>query len=131
MNALLNALHHPKAGFLILRLSVAGLLLLHGIAKLLNGVAGIQGMLGKVGLPSFVAYGVFFGEVIAPLMVIFGFWVGPAAIVMAINMLFAIGLAHTNELFQLGRTGGWALELQGLFLFGSIAIALMAPPRKH
>ena len=131
MNALLNALYHPKAGFLVLRWSVAILILLHGIAKLLNGVAGIQGMLGRAGVPGFVAYGVFLGEVIAPLLVITGFWVGPAALVMAINMLFAIGLAHTSELFTLGKSGGWALELQGLFLFGSIAIALMAPPSKR
>jgi putative oxidoreductase len=131
MNALLNALYHPKAGFLILRLSVAGLMLLHGIAKLMNGVAGIQGMLGKAGLPASVAYGVFLGEVIAPLMVIAGFWVGPAAIVMAINMVFAIVLAHSHQLFEITKTGGWALELQGLFLFGSIAIALMAPPSRR
>lgn len=131
MNALLNALHHPKAGFLILRWSVAILILLHGIAKLLNGVAGIQGMLGKVGLPPLLAYGVFLGEVIAPLLVITGFWVGPAALVMAINMLFAIGLVHMSELFTLGKSGGWALELQGLFFFGSLAIALMAPPSKR
>ena len=72
----------------------------------------------------------FIGEVIAPLMVIFGFWVGPAALVMAINMLFAIALAHSSQLFQLSNTGGWALELQGLFLFGSVALALLAPARR-
>lgn len=131
MQTLLNALHHPRAGFLILRWSVAGLMLFHGVAKLFKGVGGIEGMVTAMGLPAFVAYGVFFGEVLAPLLVIVGVFVGPAALVMAINMLFAIALAHSGDLFLLGKSGGWALELQGLFLFGSLAIALMAAPSKR
>lgn len=131
MQTLLNVLHHPRLGFVILRWSVAGLMLLHGVSKLLNGVAGIEGMLGQAGLPPYLAYGVFVGEVLAPLLVIVGRFVGPAALVMAINMLVAIALAHRAELFTLGKSGGWALELQGLFLFGSLAIALMAPPSRR
>ena len=131
MQTLLNALYHPKLGLLILRWSVAGLMLLHGVAKLTKGVAGIEGMLTQAGLPAFVAYGVFIGEILAPLLVIAGFYVGPAALVMAVNMVFAIGLAHMGDLFALGKTGGWALELQGLFLFGSLAIALLAPPSRR
>lgn len=131
MQTLLNALHHPRAGFLVLRWSVAGLMLLHGLSKLTKGVAGIEGMLAQVGLPAFMAYGVFIGEVLAPLLVIVGVFVGPAALVMAINMVFAIVLAHSGELMMLGKSGGWALELQGLFLFGSLAIALMAAPSRR
>ncbi|MBA3590548.1 MAG: DoxX family protein [Methylibium sp.] len=129
MQSLLNALYHPRAGFFILRWSVAGLMLFHGVAKLMKGVSGIEGMVTSAGLPGFVAYGVFIGELLAPLLVLIGVLVGPAALVMAINMVFAIALAHTGELLALGKSGGWALELQGLFLFGSLAIALMAAPR--
>jgi putative oxidoreductase len=123
MQTLLNALYHPRAGFLILRWSVAGLMLFHGVAKLMKGVGGIEGMLAGAGLPAFLAYGVFIGEVVAPVLVIIGVLVGPAALVMAINMAVAVALVHTGELLQLGKQGGWALELQGLFLFGSLAIA--------
>ncbi|MBA3598370.1 MAG: DoxX family protein [Methylibium sp.] len=129
MQTLLNALYHPRAGFFILRWSVAGLMLFHGVAKLMKGVSGIEGMVTSIGLPAFVAYGVFIGEVLAPVLVLIGVLVGPAALVMAVNMVFALALAHSGELFTLGKSGGWALELQGLFLFGSLAIALMAPPR--
>lgn len=129
MRTLLNALYHPRAGFFILRWSVAGLMLFHGVAKLMKGVSGIEGMVTSMGLPAFVAYGVFIGEVLAPVLVLIGVLVGPAALVMAVNMVFAIALAHAGELLTLGKSGGWALELQGLFLFGSLAIALMAPPR--
>ena len=117
------------AGKLLLRLTLGLLMLLHGIAKLTNGVDGIEGMLEKHGLPAVIAYGAFIGEVVAPLFVIVGLFTRPAALVMAVNMLFAIGLAHADEIFTLGKQGGWALELQGLFLFGAIAIALLGAGR--
>ncbi|MEW5919003.1 MAG: DoxX family protein, partial [Gemmatimonadota bacterium] len=59
-------------GKLFLRLSVAGLLLLHGIFKVKNGVAWMAGPLGAVGLPAFVAYGVYVAEVVAPIFAILG-----------------------------------------------------------
>ena len=127
---MLKLLHHPRVGFHILRLAVAGMMLLHGIAKLMKGVDGIEGMLVSKGLPGWLAYGALIGEVVAPLLVIANVFVGPAALVMAVNMLFAVGLAHAGQVLALGRSGGWAIELQALFLFGSIAIALMAPPSR-
>ena len=44
-------------------------------------------------------------------------------------MLFAFALVHTGELTSLGQTGGWALELQGMFLFTAIALTLLGPGR--
>ena len=116
-------------GKLLLRLTVGGLMLLHGIAKLTHGVDGIEGMLEKHGLPAFLAYFAYVGEVVAPLCVILGLFTRPAALLMAVNMLFAIGLAHSEQLFELGKQGGWALELQGFYLFGAIAIALLGAGR--
>jgi putative oxidoreductase len=116
-------------GRLILRLALGLLILLHGIAKLMGGVAGIVGMVEKAGLPGAVGYLVYVGEVLAPLLVIVGFWTRAAASVIAINMLFAIGLAHTSQLFELSKTGGWAIELQGMYLFTAIAVALLGAGR--
>jgi putative oxidoreductase len=106
-------------------------MLLHGVSKLGTGVGGIQGMLANAGLPGVLAYGVYVGEVLAPLMVILGIYPRPAALAMAVNMLFAVGLAHASQIAQLNpKTGGYALELQALFFFGALAIALLAP-RSH
>ncbi|NKQ10577.1 DoxX family protein [Pseudomonas sp. SST3] len=116
-------------GKLVLRVSVALLILLHGIAKLQNGIDGIAGMLGGYGLPAFIAYGVYLGEVVGPILVIIGLFTRIGALLMVGNMLFAFGLAHLQELFSLGQSGGWALELQGMFLFGSISIALLGAGR--
>lgn len=114
-------------GKLVLRLTLGILMLMHGIAKMRYGVSGIEGMVASQGLPGFLAYGVFVGEVFAPLLVILGFYARIGGAIMAINMVVAIALAHSSQLFDLGKTGGWALELQGFFLFTSIAVALMGP----
>ncbi|WP_312480171.1 DoxX family protein [Stutzerimonas nitrititolerans] len=112
-------------GKLVLRLSVGMLMLLHGIFKLQNGVGGIAGMLGSQDLPGFLAYGVYLGEVVGPVLVIIGLYTRVGAVLIIGNMLVALALAHSQELFSLGSMGGWALELQGMFLFGAVAIALL------
>lgn len=114
-------------GKLLLRLTLGILMLLHGIAKLRYGVSGIEGMVQSHGLPGFLAYGVFIGEVIAPLLVIFGFYARIGGLIMAFNMVVAIVLAHSTQLFDLSKTGGWELELQGFFLFTALVVALIGP----
>lgn len=120
---------NDDTGKLILRLLLGILILLHGIAKLSSGVGGIAGMLTSSGLPSGLAYLAYIGEVVAPVLLIVGVFTRPAALVIAINMVFALYLAHTSQLFTLTKTGGWALELQGMFLFTAVAIAFLGAGR--
>lgn len=122
-------LENADLGKLIIRLTLGGLLLFHGIAKLLNGVGFIEGELASHGLPGFLAYGVFVGELIAPLMVILGYQTRIGALLIVFNMLVAIALVHANELLALGRSGGWALELQAFFLFTAVAVIFLGPGR--
>lgn len=117
------------AGKLILRLAVGLMILLHGIKKLTNGIGGIQAMLESVALPGWFAYGVYVGEVVAPIMLIVGFYGRVGAALIAVNMLVAIGLAHPNDVLTLTRTGGWAIETQALFLFSAVALMLLGPGR--
>jgi len=116
-------------GKLLLRLALGLLIILHGISKVINGLAPILGAVEKAGLPQPVEYLVYVGEVLAPLLVIVGFWTRPAALVIAINMIFAVALVHTSQLFTLSKTGGWALELQGMYFFTAVAIALLGAGR--
>ena len=120
---------YEDAGKLLLRLAVGLLILFHGVAKITGGIDGITGMLAKSGVPAGVGYLVYVGEVVAPLFVILGAWTRPAALVIAINMLVAVALAHLNDLFSISKTGGYALELQALFLLSAIAIALLGAGR--
>jgi putative oxidoreductase len=116
-------------GKLVLRVALGVLILLHGIAKISSGVGGIAGMLSGHGLPGVLAYLVYVGEVLAPVLLIVGIYTRPAAWLVAINMLVAIWLAHLKDLTVLTKNGGWALELQGMFLFAAIAVALMGAGR--
>ena len=118
---------NENIGKLILRLSLGGLILMHGISKLTGGIGFISDTVTGAGLPAFLAYGVYVGEVLAPLLLIAGFYSRIGAGLIAVNMLFAIGLVHGAEFFTLNQTGGWALELQGMFLFTAIALVLIGP----
>ncbi len=121
----LNALFdHSRAGILLLRWTLAILMIFHGWAKVQSGVGGIAGMLSANGMPGFIAYGVYLGELIAPLMLLVGFWVVPAALVIAINMVFAFVLAHTGHVFDVTSSGGWRLELQAFFFVSALVVAL-------
>lgn len=116
-------------GKLILRLAIGGLLLLHGISKLMGGVDWLAQMLEGKGLPGVLAYGVYIGEIIAPILLIIGFRTRIAALIVAFNMLFAIVTAHAAEIFTMGKTGGWAIELPALFLLGALAIFFLGAGR--
>ena len=116
-------------GKLVVRLALGILILLHGIAKLKGGLSGIEDMLAAQGLPTFLAYGALVGEVLAPLMLILGFYARIGALLVVVNMLFALVLAHLGQLGMLNEQGGWALELQGMFLASALALALLGPGR--
>ena len=109
-------------GLLILRLSIGGLMLLHGISKIFNGIGGIEQMVTGLNLPAIFAYGVYIGEVIAPLFIITGVATRAASVVFAINCLVAMFMAHSADILTLSPQGGWAVELLGLYLLGAIAL---------
>jgi putative oxidoreductase len=116
-------------GKLFLRVILATLLLFHGVSKLVGGVSFIAGMLEKAGLPGMFGYLVYIGEVIAPLLILFGIFTRAAALVVVINMIVALLLVHTSQFFTVNDTGGWALELQGMYLGGAIVVALLGAGR--
>jgi putative oxidoreductase len=116
-------------GKLILRLTIGGLMLAHGINKILNGIGWMDDLLVANGLPKELKYGVYVGEVVAPLLVILGFLTRPAALIIVINMAMAVFLVQRDKLATLNQTGGWGVELEALFLFGALAIAFLGAGR--
>ncbi|MGO4391549.1 DoxX family protein [Variovorax sp. M-6] len=116
-------------GKLILRLALGILILLHGISKLTNGVGFITSTLTSQGLPGALAYLVYVGEILAPVLLIVGIYTRPAAWITVVNMLVAIWLVHLKDLWVIGKSGGWALELQGMFLFVALAVAFLGAGR--
>ncbi|NYT86373.1 DoxX family protein [Pollutimonas harenae] len=116
-------------GKLVLRLAIGLLLLFHGLAKLFHGIGPIEAMVAARGLPAFFAWAVYIGEVIAPLCLILGLYTRMGGLLIVANMLVAIVLAHMGHLAQFTGSGGWRLELQGLYLFGGLAVAMLGAGR--
>lgn len=107
---------------LILRLSVGIMMLFHGVHKIIHGIDGVIGMTVKAGLPAFIAYGVFFGEVLFPLLIILGLYARIASLFLALNMLMAIYLAYGSSFFSVTAQGGPNAELALFYLFVAISI---------
>ena len=121
----------PDTGKLILRLCVGGLMLFHGVAKIIHPASldFISGLLTANGLPVYLAYAVYIGEVLAPLMVIVGYQARVGALLIATNMLFALFLAHTGDFFSLSEHGGSAIELQLFYLLSATAVVFLGSGR--
>jgi len=112
-------------GKLILRLTLGILILFHGVSKAMHpmgAIAYVSGQLTAAHLPTYLAYGVFIGEVLAPLMIILGIYARIGGLFVVINMIFALTLVHLGQLLSLSKTGGWALELQAFYLLTGLAL---------
>lgn len=114
-------------GLLILRISTSLLMLFHGAAKLMHGVGGLSKGLAAKGLPEFLAYGVYVGEVIAPVLIIVGLYTRISSIIVAGTMVVAIYVAHGHELFTLGKFGAPVIELPFLYLIVAITLLFTGP----
>jgi putative oxidoreductase len=81
------------------------------------------------GLPSFVAYGVYLGEVVAPVFLLLGIRSRIAAGVIVIDMGVALWLAHAGALLKFGKEGGLLIELPLLYLVSALAVLLLGSGR--
>lgn len=116
-------------GKLTLRLAIAVLILLHGIAKVRYGLGDVIPALARHNIPPVLGYLVLVGEVLAPVLMIIGLFTRPAAWILAATLVVALVLGHPRELFQMTHHGGLLLEVQWMFLLGSIAVALLGAGR--
>ena len=117
------------AALLVLRLTLGLLILLHGVNKLPTPPAGIVEALTKMNLPAVLGYGVYLGEIVGPVLILVGVWTRLGALLIVANMIVAVLLEHMSELFRLNEQGGYALELQAMFLFTALALVLAGAGR--
>ncbi|NNJ93367.1 MAG: DoxX family protein [Halobacteria archaeon] len=124
-------MYNDNAGKLVVRLTLGILILFHGVDKILHpdSLGFMKSGLASWGLPEAVAYGVYIGEVVAPLLLILGVYSRWCGMLVVVNMLFAIGLAHMGHLFALTDHGGYRLELQMFYLFGGLAVMFLGSGR--
>lgn len=117
-------LQNPDLAKLLLRVSLGILILFHGIHKVIHGISGIKAMMASSIFPTFFAYGVFVGELIAPIFIILGLYARVAAGVLAFNMFVAIYLAYGFSL-TLAKHGGISWELPLVYLIMSVLVILL------
>jgi len=112
-------------GKLILRLTIGILMLFHGYNKL-DGIDGIKSLVTNGGFPEFLAYGVYIGEIVAPIFIIIGLYTRISSFIFAITMVFAIYLAYSSQIFTINeKTGGLSLELQFLYMFTAVTLMFL------
>lgn len=112
-------------GKLLLRVMVGGMMLFHGVHKVLHGIDFIKGLVHAQGLPEVLAYGVYVGEVLAPVLLIFGWKSRIWASVIVINMLVALYLTQMGAFFTLGTHGSWGVELPMFYLISALSIVFL------
>jgi putative oxidoreductase len=108
-------------GLLLLRLGFSGLMLTHGIPKLMNLVEGnleFSDPLGIGAVPSLILTVI--GEVVCPILIIIGYKTRLAAIPAAITMAVAAFMVHGAD--PIGTK-----EKALLYLFAFVIIALTGP----
>ncbi len=116
-------------GKLLLRIGVGGLMLFHGIAKLMHGFQGIKDLLIAKGLPEFLWIGALLGEVFAPICILLGVMTRLSSVLVAITMIFAIYLVFGTGALAIGKNGIPVAELNILFLFSALALAFIGGGR--
>lgn len=116
-------------GKLVLRLMLGTLLLLHGVHKAIHGIGEIVPMVAAHHLPLLLAYGVYAGEILGPVLLILGVFTRVGALLIVANMLFAVWLAGMGSLFAINIHGGYALELESFFLLTALAVMFLGAGR--
>lgn len=117
----MTATHH--LGLLVLRVSTSGLMLTHGIPKLLEVLQGDFSFGDPIGLGATVTKLLaIIGEVVAPLMIIIGYRTRLAALPALITMFVAAFVVHANDPFG-------SKEKALLYGFAFLVIALVGAGR--
>jgi len=114
---------------LLLRLMVGGLIIFHGVDKIVNGISFIESLMQIHKLPTFFAYGVYIGEILAPIFLIVGWKSKIWASIIAFNMFTAIILVHSKNLFSIGEHGAFGIESALMFLVSSLVIVMLGEGR--
>lgn len=105
-----NRLSNKDLAALLLRITLGGLLLFHGWHKVHSGINFILNTLAEHGVPAFVGYGVYLGEVVAPILIILGILCRPSALTIIGTMIVAWWLVDVDNTLALSETGAWAIE---------------------
>jgi putative oxidoreductase len=78
----------------------------------------------------YVAYGVYLGEVVAPIFLIFHRYVKIASTIIVLNMSVAIFLVYRDALFSIGKDGAWSAEVPMIYLIMALTLVFLKEEKK-
>jgi putative oxidoreductase len=116
-------------GKLLLRLNLGGLLLCRGVHFLLNGLDPVKQILAGHNIPDALAYGVYVGELIAPMLIVFGLFARLGGATIALIMAAAIALTYGTLGTWQTPDGSFPLETEMFYLVSGLCVALLGPGR--
>ena len=119
----MNSSNIHNFGLLALRVAFSGMLLTHGIPKLLKLLSADFGFADPIGMGAPVSLVLaILAEVVFSILIIIGFKTRWATIPIIFTMLVAAFIFHGNDPFG-------TKELPLLYLIGFVSIALLGPGR--
>jgi putative oxidoreductase len=118
----MNSNKNLNTTLLLLRVAIGFPMLIYGLTKLTGGIESIFEVLQQNHLPSLIGYGVYLGEIVAPVLIILGVRARIAGVILSFNCIIALLLTQTSQILMLNAYGGWAIEL--LFIFILLGISL-------
>jgi putative oxidoreductase len=116
---------NDDTGKLLLRLLVGGLLIFHGFHKLVTGPGWVASLLEAHGLPGFLSWGVYLGEVVGPTLVILGVYTRIGGLLILANMIVAVLLINGPNVFHLNDYGGVSIELEAFYGVCGLIVAML------
>jgi len=78
----------------------------------------------------YISYGIYIGEVITPIFLIFGIYIRLAATIIAVDILLAMVLLYRDNIFSLEANGGWSVELPLLYFMIAVTLALSSEQKE-
>jgi putative oxidoreductase len=118
-----------QLGKLVLRLGLGGLILFHGVHKLLTGLDPVKTLLSSHNLPEALAYAVYLGELVAPLLIIVGLFTRIGAFLIALEVLALVILGGIPQVIATSADGAYALEVEALYFSSAVAVLLFGAGR--
>lgn len=119
----------PDLGRLLLRLAVGGLMLFHGINDIRQGPGDVMKIFASANLPTFLAYGIYLGELVAPILILLGLGARISGILVAGTMAVAVYTAHRTQIFSVDNYGAWAIEINAFYFLTALAITCLGAGR--
>lgn len=108
---------------MFVRLGLGITILFHGYHKLTHGVGHLQEDLIALGIPGVIAYLAYLGEIVAPIMLILGFFSRAAGLFIIGTCIFIFMVRWGNGTFLISpKTGGLIIAEAYLYLSSALCI---------